>query len=144
LSRSFKREVHLPPEELLAQVAAGADRRILSLLHSAWRQRAAAVGGVPIAEALAAGTLRLVVVAEDARAAAEISAVLEAGRRGLALHWGDKVRLGQAAGRADLGAIGITDEGIASRVSRFIGISRLRTPIPDSMSVGEESTREVR
>src|SRR5688500_6817388 len=85
LSRGFEREVRSGGVEVADAIRAVGKRRALSLIGSALRARKAAAGATAVEESLSCGGVRLVIVACDARAAAELNGVVPAAAEGRAL-----------------------------------------------------------
>lgn len=141
-ARSFRTSVAVALEELAEGLAVAADRRVEGLLSSAWRAGQAALGSQAVKEALAADGAELVVVARDARAAAETPWVAEAVRTGRAAAWGDKSRIGRAVGRNEVGVVAVLDEGLADALSRAIGMAHVVAP-SSSRSVRADAPRRT-
>src|SRR4051794_26284236 len=83
LARSLKTEVSGDAASFLALLTAQASRRVLALVGSAFRARKAAAGSTAVRDAAAAGGVRLLLIASDARAAAEtgwVDALVVAGK----------------------------------------------------------------
>ncbi|MEZ4295339.1 MAG: DUF448 domain-containing protein [Polyangiaceae bacterium] len=95
-------------------------RRIVGLLTTAARTRAARIGADAASAAWRAGEAELVVVSTDAAAAAELSAVREAVSEGAAVAWGTRETLAAALMRrpseAGVAVVAITSAGIADAV----------------------------
>lgn len=95
-------------------------RRIAGLLASAVRVRHARIGADAVTGAWHAGEAALVVVATDAAATRDLTAVREAISAGVAVAWGSKQSLASALLRRPtqegVGAVAITDAGIAAAV----------------------------
>jgi hypothetical protein len=125
LSRAFHTGVKADPESLARQISEVAEQRIGSLIGLALRADRLAVGGDAVEHALELGRVRLLVVAEDARAAAELPRIARAAAGGLALIWGSKQQLGTTLRRAEVGVLGILDDGFSRAMSRAIGLARL-------------------
>ncbi len=70
-SKSMKHAVHTSVAEFSSALRAQAERRAYSLVGAAFRARKAAAGSTAVRDAHAAGLVKLVLVACDARAAAE-------------------------------------------------------------------------
>jgi predicted RNA-binding protein YlxR (DUF448 family) len=130
IAHTLKTNVKTSAEELMTQLRAAGTRRALSLVGAAFRARKAAAGATAAAEALERGLARLVVVAEDARAAAELPSVLAAVARGDGLVIGTKAQVGAALGRPETGVVAIMDEGIGASLRRAVALSALTLPRP--------------
>lgn len=116
VSRVLKANVTATPEDVAAQLAAAGKRRLLALLGQAFSARKAAAGATAVTEAHEGGGVELVVVANDARAAAHLPIVDAAQGKGRALVAGTKEELGRALGRPETGVIAILDEGLARSI----------------------------
>jgi predicted RNA-binding protein YlxR (DUF448 family) len=112
-ARSFRASITTSAEELAGAIRDLACRRVEALLNAAWRARRLEVGTTPVQEALVAGRAVCVLVATDARAAAETSFVQQAVASGKALGWGTKDLLGRATGRGEVAVVAVTDAGFA-------------------------------
>ena len=128
LARSFREQIRTSPGELWELIRRAADRRVEGLICSAWRARKLELGSDAVREALVADRARLVVVATDARAAAETSWVQQAVVGGRARAWGTKEILGRAAGRAELGVVAVCDEGLAEALSFALEMAQMPAP----------------
>jgi predicted RNA-binding protein YlxR (DUF448 family)/ribosomal protein L7Ae-like RNA K-turn-binding protein len=100
LSRSFKREVRADESELAQAISVAFTRRLEGLLLGGVRGGHVAIGTDAVAETVVAGKAELVVLAADATAAAQRSAVQRMTAAGKTLVFGDKLRLARALGRA--------------------------------------------
>ena len=78
IARTLRAEVKTSADEVLAQLSRAGIRRVLALISAAKGAHKAAAGATAASEAIARGEAELVVVARDARAAAELSAVVRA------------------------------------------------------------------
>jgi predicted RNA-binding protein YlxR (DUF448 family)/ribosomal protein L30E len=128
LSRAFKREVRGAGAEVAEAIAAAGKRRALSLLGAAIRARKAVAGSTVVEETLHRGGVRLVVVATDARAAAELNGVLQAAAAGRALSFATKAELGAALGRPETGVMAILDDGLAVALKQAVALADLQLP----------------
>jgi len=125
LGRSAKGRVVTDVASLTQQISAQAERRAGSLLGAAQRAGKLAIGAVAVGEAFAAQVVSLLLVATDAAAAAKLPAVQQAQGLGLAMAWGDKVALGAAVHRGEVGVIAVCDDGIASALRQAIALSEM-------------------
>lgn len=132
LSRTFRAPVRTSQEELTQLLRGAADRRIEGLLSAAWRGRKLSVGADPVAESLAAGKGLLVVLARDARAAADGSAVAAALVAGRVQVWGTKADIGRAVGRAEVGVVAIEDPGFAQALSTTLQMAQMPAPAAEA------------
>jgi len=128
LARSFGAPVATSPEQLVALLRGAAARRVTALLSSAWRARKAELGADAVAAALAAGTAVLVVVAADARAAAETPGLDAAIAAGLVRVWGTKADIGRAVGRAEVGVVAVQDAGLGRALSTALQLAQMPAP----------------
>lgn len=116
LSKAFKTRVEAKPEDIGAQIASGAARRIEGLLQGARRGKLAIAGSDVVREALREGTAKMVVVATDAAAATKLSEIQEAIALGHAIAFGDKAKLGALFGRDEVAVIAVLDVGLAEAI----------------------------
>jgi predicted RNA-binding protein YlxR (DUF448 family) len=128
LSHTLRATVTTTADELLAQLQAAGKRRALSLIGAAFRAHKAAAGSSAAADALTRGQARLVVLAEDAKAAAELGPVVAAIARGESLVVGTKAAVGAALGRPETAVVAILDDGIAASLRRAVALSTLTLP----------------
>ncbi|MBN2192858.1 MAG: YlxR family protein [Polyangiaceae bacterium] len=124
-ARSFRSPVRTSAEELVELLRRAADRRIGGLLSGAWRARKLAVGSDAVVESLATGSSQLVIVARDARAAADTTAVSRAVADGLVRVWGTKSAIGLATGRAEVGIVAVYDAGFAQALSIALELAQM-------------------
>lgn len=130
LSRSFRAPVTTSREQALELLRIAADKRIRDLLGAARRQRKLALGSAAVEDALGKQQARLVVVARDARAAAELPGVRRAVAAGSAAAWGSKERMGQIVGRPEVGVLAILDDRLATALFDAIALAHLQGPPP--------------
>lgn len=130
LARAAKAKVTLLPDDggepvamtvdaLAAAVERAALARVGGLLSSAARAKALALGADAVTGACQRGDARLVVVATDAAAAADLTEVRRAVAEGRAIAWGSKAELGAVcgkAGRDGVGVVAVTSIGLAHAV----------------------------
>lgn len=116
LSKAFKARVEAKAEDIGAQIAAGAARRIEGLLAGARRGKLAIAGGDVVREALRDGTAKKVIVATDAAAAVKVTEIEEAIRLGNAIAFGNKAKLGAIFGRDEVAVIAVLDVGVAEAI----------------------------
>jgi len=125
VARALRSEVKTTAEELSVQLRAAGTRRALGLIGAAQRAKKAAAGATIACDALTSGQAVLVVVARDARAGAELSAVTAAFERGDGLVVGTKAEFGVALGRPDTGVVAILDQGIGDSLRQAVALSDL-------------------
>ncbi len=124
-SKSMKHGVSTTVAEFSAALRAQAERRAYALVGAAFRARKAAAGSTAVRDSFAAGQVKLVLVACDARAAAETPSVAALVQSGHARAFGSKELLGRAIGRPETGVIAILDQGISSALSHTLGVAEL-------------------
>lgn len=125
LSRSFRDTVRLDDQralELLGQAGEALCRR---LLGAAKRQGHLVFGAEMASESFEVGRCRLLLVARDARAASDVSAVSQALSRGILRVFGDKSSLGALFGRSEVGIVSVEDERLASALIDAIALALL-------------------
>jgi predicted RNA-binding protein YlxR (DUF448 family) len=142
LSRSAKARVHtiqsgladpaaetapLSVAALADAIQRAMDRRIEGMLISAARAKRVALGSDAVTGASHRGEAELVVVATDAAAAADLTAVRHAAAEGRAVAWGSKDRLGElllrAGGGAQLGVLSVSSPKIAGPLRDAVRIA---------------------
>jgi predicted RNA-binding protein YlxR (DUF448 family) len=143
VARALKTEVRTTADELLGQLRDQGIRRVLALVGSAQRARKAAAGGTAASEAIERGEVELVVVARDARAAAELPSVVAAIGRGQGLVVGTKAELGLALGRPDTGVVAILDAGIGASLRQAAALSELPSSAPSARKTKEAFVTET-
>lgn len=125
LSRAFKREIRADAAALLQQIGEAYDRRIDGLLSGGVRGGHVAYGTDKVVEAIRSGAAKLVLLAADAKTAAERNEVkLMTGEGRVLVLRGDRMRLAGALGRhGDVAREGVaicavTSEPLAAEVRR--------------------------
>lgn len=136
LSRSFRATVTTTEHQAVELLRIAADKRVRELLGAARRQRKLELGSAAVEDALGKDQARAVLVARDARAAAELPGVRRAVASGLAAAWGSKESLGQIAGRPEVGVLAILDERLATALFDAIALAHLQGPSPTGGSTG--------
>ena len=124
-SKSMKNAVQTSPAEFASALRGQAERRAYSLIGAAFRARKAAAGSTAVRDAHAAGLVKLVLVACDARAAAETPWVDALVKSGKARAFGSKELLGRVIGRPDTGVIAILDDGITTALVHTLDVAEL-------------------
>jgi predicted RNA-binding protein YlxR (DUF448 family)/ribosomal protein L30E len=142
LSRSLRSEITTSVTELWVSLRAAADRRIEGLVGAADRAGRLAVGSTAAREAFEAGRARLVLVATDARAAADAAWVYEAVRSGIGLAWGKKAALGRATRHDDVAVAAVLDDGIAQALAFAVGVAELPAPQSSTNVLADSSTED--
>jgi predicted RNA-binding protein YlxR (DUF448 family)/ribosomal protein L7Ae-like RNA K-turn-binding protein len=110
---------------LAAAICEAMNRRLVGLMGSAVRARAIALGADAVTGACQRNEARLVVVACDAAAAADLTEVRRAVAEGRGVAWGDKQTLaalchkGRATGEG-LGVVAITSKHLASAIAEAV------------------------
>jgi uncharacterized protein len=128
LSRGLKVPLKTSAAELLRLVASAAVRRTTSLLQAAQRANRAVLGTAALEEAERDGRVELLVLASDAKASAELSAVRRLAERGRVRLFKTKAELGAAFGRDELALVGLLSPDLSREVSRMISVSELEEP----------------
>jgi ribosomal protein L7Ae-like RNA K-turn-binding protein/predicted RNA-binding protein YlxR (DUF448 family) len=105
-------------EALSASIRETMDRRIAGLLSAAVRSRHVTAGSDAVTGACERGEAKLLVVARDATAAADLTVVRRAVAAGDAIAWGTKERLGQLCGVRSRQA-GTAERG---RMTQLVGV----------------------
>jgi ribosomal protein L7Ae-like RNA K-turn-binding protein len=121
----MKNAVRTTPAEFAAQLRGQAERRAYSLIGAAFRARKAAAGSTAVRDAFTAGLVKLVLVATDARAAAETPWVDALVKSGKARGFGSKELLGRVIGRPETGVIAILDDGISTALVHTLDVAEL-------------------
>jgi len=124
-SKSMKNTVTTSVAEFASALRAQAERRAYSLVGSAFRARKAAAGSTAVRDAFTAGQVKLVLVATDARAAAETPWVDALVKSGKARAFGSKELLGRVIGRPETGVIAILDDGITTALVHTLDVAEL-------------------
>ena len=124
-SKSMKNTVTTSVAEFASALRGQAERRAYSLVGSAFRARKAAAGSTAVRDAFTAGQVKLVLVATDARAAAETPWVDALVKSGKARAFGSKELLGRVIGRPDTGVIAILDDGITTALVHTLDVAEL-------------------
>jgi ribosomal protein L7Ae-like RNA K-turn-binding protein len=127
-ARSFHTGIATSLAELEERIRGAACRRVEGLVSAARRAKALAIGATAVEEAWQRGEVAAVVVATDARSAAETRAVIEAVQAGKALGWGTKDWLGRATGREEVAVVAVTDAGFAQALSTAVRLSQYPLP----------------
>jgi predicted RNA-binding protein YlxR (DUF448 family)/ribosomal protein L7Ae-like RNA K-turn-binding protein len=113
----------LSTDEVCEMAAAQYEQRVDGLLLAAGRNRKVAAGTDAVRHAMTDGQCVLLVVGEDAAGRREelVERATRLAEEGVGLGvvtFADKAKLGRLFGRAELGAVAILDEGIATEVAR--------------------------
>jgi len=145
LLRAFKGKAKTTEAELSRSIAVAMDRRIEGLLASSLRARALAIGSDAVSAACRAGEAKLVVVARDAAAAAQLGEVQRAVAEGRAVAWSDKERLGRLVRSRDpVAVVAIERQTIADSIrdavhamDACVGVARIEPVAADSIETLE-------
>jgi predicted RNA-binding protein YlxR (DUF448 family) len=124
-SKSMKSAVSTTVAEFAMALRAQAERRAYALIGAAFRARKAAAGSTAVRDAFTAGLVKLVLIAGDARAAAETPWVEALVKDGKARGFGSKELLGRVIGRPETGVIAILDDGISTALLHTLGVAEL-------------------
>lgn len=128
LSRGLKTTIKTDVPEVLKHLREAADRRTFSLLQTAQRAHHAALGTAALEDAERDDRVELLVLARDARASADLSAVRRLGERGRVRLFKTKAELGAAFGRDELALVALLSKDLSQEVSRMISVSELEEP----------------
>jgi predicted RNA-binding protein YlxR (DUF448 family)/ribosomal protein L30E len=142
LARSFRSPVRTSHAELVSLLRVAAERRVSGLLAAAYRARKMEIGSDAVAEALDRRAAELVIVACDARAAAETRAVRGAVAAGLVRAWGNKEAVGRACGRAEVGVVAVLDAGLAQALSTALQLAQMPAPAADPERTPRDGSTE--
>jgi ribosomal protein L7Ae-like RNA K-turn-binding protein len=124
------------------RVRDAANRRVEALIASAGRSGNAVSGSDVARAAVEEGRAQLLVVAEDARAAAQATFVTRVAAAGKVVTWGTKETLGRATGRPDTAIVAISDRGLSDAIVRSVALSSI--PGPDARRGKGQAVVEVR
>jgi ribosomal protein L7Ae-like RNA K-turn-binding protein len=117
LPRTFKGKARsMTPAQLGAVIVAALERRAEGLIASARRAKNLVIGTDAVIEASQRGEAKLVIVACDAQAAAELSEVRRAVAEGRAIAWRTKEGLGALGRGGEIAVMAITYAPLASEV----------------------------
>ncbi len=141
-AKSFRAPVQADPALLAELIRSAADRRVQSLLGAALGARQLAVGVNEVKEALGNSKARLLIVATDARAAAESHEVQAAVGRGIARAWGTKAELGRATRRNETGIVAVLDPGLGRALAQTIDWAHTAEPTARQEAGGVSPTEE--
>ena len=128
LSRALRAEVRTTPAELAALLRGGAARRIQGLVLAARRKKALESGATQVGGAVKDGRAELVIVATDARDAAEHAWLPPLVASGRALAFGEKAAFASWLSRPDTALLAITERGLAQEIRRMIDWTMLAEP----------------
>ena len=141
-AKSFKSQVRFDGAALCAAVRQAADRRVESLLGYVRGAGKLSAGTEAAREAFESSQASLVVIAEDARAAADAGFVAKAAAAGKVVTWGTKQSIGDAVGRVETAVLAIRDRGFSEAIAQAIALSKM--PDPGSPKTDEPAQAEVR
>jgi ribosomal protein L7Ae-like RNA K-turn-binding protein len=140
LQKSFKAPVTTTTPQALWLLHSAAETHVNRILGDARRQGLLIYGSDQTGADWLAGRVQLVLIARDARAAAQLSFVEDATRAGKVQVWATKAELGALFGRAEIGVLGVRDRGLAQRLFGAIAMALLVRQAPDGvMSFGKDS-----
>lgn len=128
LSRALRAEVRASAAELVSALRLAAGRRIQGLLLAARRKKRLEAGASAVEAAVLGRRAELVVVAADARAAAEHAWLSPLVASGAAAAWGEKAVFGAWFSRPDTALLAITERGLAQEIRRMIDWTMLPEP----------------
>ena len=127
-AKSFKARVATDPAALIQAVRETADRRVEALLSSGNGARRLVPGSDAAAAAYEQCGASCVIVAADAKAAAQSDWIEQAGAAGHVVVWGTKERLGRVMGRSDTAVVAVTDRGLGSAIAQAVALSCMPEP----------------
>lgn len=117
-AKVLRAKVDLAAADVVSQLRADAEASVLASLASARRARHAVHEADECLALLASGAGHLAVIATDERASKE-SVREDARRAGVpVLEYGDRAALGRVFGKKETGTVIVTDQGLASSISR--------------------------
>jgi predicted RNA-binding protein YlxR (DUF448 family) len=116
-ARAFKTAVHSDVDDLVRLLSGQLERRFEGLLLASLRRRLVALGTDAVIEALAAGAVRLLLVAKDAAGRRDELSARAAERGVQVVEASDKCTLGRLAGKETLGLIAVLDGDIAREIA---------------------------
>ena len=128
LSRGLKTPIKTDVAQVVSHLRDAAARRTVSLLQAAQRAQKAVLGTAALEEAERDGRVELLVLANDAKASADLSAVRRLGQRGRVRLFKTKAGLGAAFKRDELALVGLISPDLSQEVSRMISVSELEEP----------------
>ena len=128
LSRGLKIKVVAEVGQVTSLLREAATRRTYSLLQAARRAHLSVLGTAAVEDAERDGRVELLVLATDAKASADLSAVRRLGERGRVRFFKTKAELGAVFGRDDLALVALVSPDLAQEVSRMISVSELEEP----------------
>lgn len=146
LPRAFKREMKVNVDALQAQIEGAYNRRIDGLLSGGVRGGHVAFGTDKVVEAIRSGRAKLVLLAADARTAAERNEVRQMTGEGRSLVLsGDRMRLASALGRhgdqarEGVAICAVTSESLAAEVRRAWLMAGNSGPVERTSRAGMEN-----
>jgi predicted RNA-binding protein YlxR (DUF448 family) len=128
LSRGLKTTIKTDVAQVLKHLREAADRRTISLLQAAQRAQQSALGTAAFEDAERDGRVELLILARDARASGELSAVRRLSERGRVRFFKTKAELGAAFARDELALVALFSKDLSQEVSRMISVSELDEP----------------
>ncbi|MBI4955675.1 MAG: DUF448 domain-containing protein [Myxococcales bacterium] len=129
LARAAKERVDVSARELAASLVDAAHRRAVRLVLAARRSGKLAIGSSAVAAAWRDGRAASLVVARDARAAAELDAVRGAVGVGRVIAWSDEAELGQllacaAQEREGVGVLALESPSLAVALAAAVAVEQ--------------------
>lgn len=143
LARALRAHVRTTPEELTSLLRASAARRIQGLVLAARRKRALESGATQVSSSVKEGRALLVIVATDARDAANHTWLEPLVASGTALAFGEKAAFGAWLSRPDTALLAITERGLAQEIRRMIDWTMLAEPSAPSKKVRRTVSSEA-
>lgn len=149
LPRAFKREVRVQVDALMLQIRDAYDRRIEGLLSGGARGGQLVYGTDKVVDAVRSGAAKLVLLAADARTAAERNEVktMTGAGRALVLR-GDRMRLASALGRhgdqarEGVAVCAVTSERLATELRRAWLMAGSSSPVAQDSSASRVENAE--
>jgi predicted RNA-binding protein YlxR (DUF448 family) len=132
LSRTLRVNVRTSPAELVERIRDAAARRLRGLLASAFRTKNAEAGATAVKDAVARRRAELILVATDARAAADLAWLAPLVASGTALAFGTKAEFGEWLGRPDTALVSVNEPRLADAAKKAIFLTMLRPLAPST------------
>lgn len=140
VSRTLRASVTTTPEVVAERFRVAGRRRLEGLLAAAMGAKRLAVGSGAVEEAAERGEVRLVLVARDARSAAQSNAVVALIEIGRGLPLLTKAELGALFGRTEVGVAAVLDEGLAVSLREAIELMTFTMPQKSSRAAAAVTT----
>jgi predicted RNA-binding protein YlxR (DUF448 family) len=125
LSQSFRASISTDLVQAMALLEQASQLQVARLLGAARRQGRIEAGGAVSEQAFEGGKAALVIVAQDAQAAAQRPWVASAVSRGLVSVWGTKESLGALLGAPPVAVLAVLDHRLAKNIFGAIAMALL-------------------